>query len=113
MANTIAISQTHRVTPKHAHVGLVLLSVVSTETYATPTGVSIDFSAQLTALGIAFADVLAVIGTTAAGHTVNATKTATAGTFTVRLWDGATEIGDGAINQTLTLLMFYSQGAAN
>jgi hypothetical protein len=111
MANTIAVAQTHPITPKHAHVGLVLLSVVTTETYTTPAGFSVDFSAILTALGIDFDDVLTITGTSLTGHTVTPIKTATAGTFTLRLWNGATEIANGALTQTLSLMMFYSQGA--
>lgn len=114
MANTIAISQTHRVTPKHAHVGMVLLSVVSTETYsAAGGGFTLDLSTILSQLGIAFADVLRLSGFTATGHQVAATKTATAGQFTVRLWNGTSQIADGAINQTLDLAMFFTQGAVS
>jgi hypothetical protein len=111
MANTIAVSQAHPVTPKHAHVGVVLLSVVTTETYATPTGFTVDFSTILTDLGIAFSDVLFIQGTTLTGHTITPIKTATAGQFTVRLWNGATEIANGALTQTLSVQMFYAQGA--
>lgn len=111
MANTIAVSQEHPITPKHAHVGLVMLSVVTTETYATPAGFSVDFSTILTQLGIRFADVLDISGTTLTGHTVTPIKTSTAGTFTIRLWNGATEIANGALTQTLRLRMYYSQGA--
>ena len=114
MANTVAIDQTHRTSPKHAHIGLVKASVVTTETYATPTGFTVNILADvLTPLGIAFADVIAIIGTTATGHTGNFTKTATNGAFTVRLWNGATEIADGALTQTVTMLVFYNQGAPN
>jgi hypothetical protein len=115
MANTIAISQTHRVTPKHAHIGLVVLSVVSDETYATATGgFTVDLAVPLAALGIAFADVIAVSGEpTLTGHTPVATKQATAAQFKVRLWNGATEIADGALTQTVVLYVWFSQGAPN
>ncbi len=114
MANTIAIVQTHRVSPKHAHVGLVQLSVVSTETYsAAGGGITIDISPQLTLLGIAWADVVRLSGLTAAGHVVAGTKTATSGQLTAKLWNGTTQIADGAINQTIDLAVWFSQGAVN
>jgi hypothetical protein len=112
MPNTIAIAQVHRVTPKYAHVGVVPVSVLSTETYsAAGGGFTIDFSSFLTQLAINFADVVAIIGDTATGHQVQGTKSATTGQFTVRLWNGTAQIVDGAMNQTLNLLLLYSQGA--
>lgn len=114
MANTIAVSQAHRISPKTAHVGVVLLSVVSTDTYATPTGITIDFSTILTDLKIQFADVLFFLAPpTLTGHTPSLTKTTTSGQFTARLWNGATEIANGALTQTMQLVMFYSQGSAS
>lgn len=115
MANTVAVDQSHRTSPKHAHIGLVKASVVSTETYATPTGVTVNILADvLTPLGIAFDDVIAILGQpTLTGHMPVFIKTATAGAFTVRLWNGATEIADGALTQTLTMLILYNQGAPN
>lgn len=115
MANTISVAQSHRISPKAAQVGLVLLSVVSTDTYTTASGgITVDFSTVLTDLKIQFADVLALVGTpTLTGHTPVAIKTTTSGQFTVRLWNGATEITNGALTQTMQLLMFYSQGSAS
>jgi hypothetical protein len=115
MANTLAISQTHRVTPKHAHIGMVVISVVSTETYATATGgFTVDLAVPLAALGIAFADVISVSGEpTLTGHMPVAIKQATASQFKIRLWNGSTEIADGALTQTLILRVFFSQGAVN
>lgn len=114
MANTIALAGTHRISPKTAHAGLVQLSVVSTDTYATPTGITVDFSTILSDLKIQFADVLGFIGQpTLTGHMPVGIKTSTSGQFTVRLWNGATEIANGALTQTLTLWMVYSQGSAS
>ena len=114
MANTFAIDQTHRTSPKHGHIGLVKASVVSTETYATPTGVTINLLTDiLTPLGIAHADVVHISGMSATGYIGHFTKTATNGAFTLRLFNGITEIADGAINQTVTLLIWYNQGAPN
>jgi DNA-binding transcriptional regulator LsrR (DeoR family) len=112
MANTLAIDQTHPISPKHAHVGLVQLSIVSTETYATATGgFTADLAVPLLALGIKHADVLAIIGGTATGHRVDATRQATAAQWKFRLWNGSTEIADGALTQTLTLNVFFHQGS--
>lgn len=114
MANTISVAQSHRISPKAAQVGAVLLSVVSTDTYATPTGITVDFSTVLADLKIMFADVLFILGQpTLTGHTPVAIKTSTSGQFTIRLWNGATEIGNGALTQTMTLILFYSQGSAS
>lgn len=112
MANTIAIDQTHPISPKHANVGLFLLSIVSTETYATATGgFTADLAAPLLLLGIKHTDVLAILGSTATGHRVTATIQATAAQWKFRLFNGSTEIADGALTQTLTLVCFYNQGS--
>lgn len=115
MANTIAVDQSHRVSPKAAHVGLVRISVVSTETYATGSGgFTIDLAATLAALGISPLDILTVTGPpTLTGHVPSVTSVSAAGVATLRLWNGTAEIANGALTQTVRLNIFYSQGAAS
>jgi hypothetical protein len=116
MANTLALAGTHRISPKTAIVGVAPFSVVSTDTYATASGgISVDISTILTALSIQFSDVLCLlsIGTTLTGHVPTAIKTTTAGTFTIRLWNGTSQIADGAITQTMQFLLVYSPGSAS
>jgi hypothetical protein len=114
MANTITVLEHPIAGKKVAQVGLVRLTTVSTETYATASaGFTLDLAATLTALGIAVRDVLAIIGTSANGHTAKFTQTATPTTYTVRLWDNAgSEIADGAINESIETLVFFSAGSA-
>ncbi len=112
MAYTVTLDQTHPVSPKHDHVGLFRVAVAfSSETYATPTGVTIDISSVMALMGIAHKNIVAVTGTGAGGQLANFTKTATTGTFTVRLWNGTTEIADGAISPTVTMNVFYNAGS--
>lgn len=114
MANTIAVAQDHPISPKAAHVGMVRVSVSSTDAYAAASGgFTIDFSTILTSLGIQPSDLLSVDGngTTATGHVVTAVRSATAGQWTVRLWNGTAQIADGAMTQTLPIRLWFSQGA--
>lgn len=112
MANTVTVSPQHHVTGGRINqVGLLPLSVLTTETYATPTGITIDIGPTLDLYEIQFADVVAVVGAATSGHTAMVTKTTTDGEVTVRLWNGATEIADGALNNTLKLFVLFSPGA--
>ena len=114
MAVVIAVDQSHRTTPKHASIGLALVSfALTTEPYATATGgATLDLSTVLTSLGIAPADIVELSGPpSATGHMPSFAKQATAGQYKVRLWNGATEIADGNITQSFTGRLFYNPGA--
>lgn len=110
MAFTYEVAS-HRVAPVNLLRAFTVTVGVSSEAYATPTGITIDIATRLAALGIAHADVLFVVGRSALGHLAAVTKSATNGQFTVRLWNGTTEIDDGSITQTLTLHVFAAAGA--
>ncbi len=83
--------------------------------YATASGgLVIDLTTLLTAgatglpVGLNFAGMPAFgIGASALGHLAVFTKTSTSGQFTMRLWNGTTEIGDGAVTQTVTAIFFF------
>lgn len=118
MANTIAVDQTHRTTPKHAHIGLVRISVVSTDTYsAAGGGFTVDLASTLSGLGIAIADVVAITGSpTLTGHMPNVPAQpplSSAGVATIRLWNGTAQIADGALTQTVIFNVWFNQGATS
>jgi|SRR3982751_2444474 hypothetical protein len=114
MANTITLVATHRISPKTAHVGMIRLSIATTDTYATASGgFTVDLTAPLADLKIAAPDIIFMTGTTATNHAIKGTAVAGGNTFTVRLLNGITEIADGALTQTLSMVLFYSQGATS
>ena len=109
MANTLATVM-GGVTDKADQIGLVVATLTTTETYATPTGISVDFTALWTQLGIRDTDVVRVNGRATTGHLAVTTKTGSGDIWTMRLWNGATEIADGALNHTVQLEIFYHPG---
>lgn len=113
MANTVTFSPEHAIAGGyHRQVGMIPLSIVTTETYATPTGFTVDLSTQYTMAGISHTNAIRLNGRAASGHLAVATKSATSGQWTIRLWNGATEISDGALTQTLQCELWVSpQGA--
>lgn len=117
MANTITVvTDGGRVTGgKFNTVGLIQFSIATTETYATPTGITVDFATPLASFSPAvnYKDVIGVIGWLTTGHLGVWTKTGTAATFTVRFWNGATEISDGALNHTIKCFLLLSPSGVN
>jgi hypothetical protein len=113
MANTITVTPQHHVTGGRINqVGLLPLSILTTETYATASGgITVDLGPTLDLYEIQHADVILVFGVSTVGHAAVVTKTATDGEYTVKLWNGTTEASDGALNNTLKLYALFSPGA--
>lgn len=121
MANTL----THFPAPSGAvlgtvrMVGAIVFKLVTTETYATPTGFTITAANWATILAdagietqVKWGDVLYITGKNSLGYRADFTLVSD-GTATVRMWNGATEIGDGAISTqgTITGILFFSPGS--
>lgn len=114
MANTITAKPVGRQGPIVKIAGFVPFEVVTTETYATATGgFGVDFTDFLTLLKIADIDILFIIGMGILGHSAIFTKTGSGDAWTVKLWNGATEIADGALTQTIRGAIFFSPGASS
>lgn len=83
-------------------------------TYATPTGVAIDFATILAAassFGIAVADIVGIMGVSNDGY--NCLFTFSSGTtWNLRMWtSGASEIGDGAVTKTVKAIIWLAGGS--
>jgi hypothetical protein len=115
MAQANTYSFAHRVAgTKILHPGVLPITVTLTaDTYATASGgVTVDISTQIAENDVANADVFDKFsGYTDTGHLAVFTKTATAGEYTVRLWNGTTEASDGATTAVIRALVPFSPGA--
>jgi len=122
MANTLSFFPAPKgaVLPVIRMVGVIPFKLVTTETYATATGgitiAAADFTALLNSVGIElqvkFNDIVYILARNSLGYAAQITLVSD-GTATVRLWNGATELSDGAITTqgTITGLIFFSPGS--
>jgi len=122
MANTLIIFPAPKgaVLPVVRMLGGIPFKLTTTETYATSTGgftiSAADFAALLAIGGIEtqvkFNDVLFVMGANTLGYRATFTLVSD-GTVTVRLWNGSTELADGAITTQGIIIgmIFFSAGS--
>ena len=118
MASVFTLSPVHPIAPFQRHVGSVPFSLLLGATYATATGGVPVTAAEVEALlddygpenSIRNEDVVFMIGATTLGHTAIFNKQAD-GSWLIKLWNGTTEIADGALTNTIKGIMFFSAGA--
>lgn len=123
MANTFSVvpAPAGAVMPFPRQVGVVPFQLVTTNTYATATGgfaISLaDLNVLLTAFGIEMqvkpSDILFITAdANAAGAAYHAVFVRQSDfTYKVRVTNGITEIGDGALSLTVIGAMFFSPGS--
>jgi len=116
MANTVTISPANlRVGPVLFTTGMIPFSVAIDDTYATPTGITIDFTEVLATIPKesrpVHADLVRATGRTALGYQAVFTKGASGDSFTCRLWNGIVEHSDAGCTQTLQGELFFAPGA--
>ena len=109
MANTPSLNGINGLTFVRS-AGLMLVTVTVSDTYASASGgITVDLATVMTnpPTGITYANNCApfAFGFTTLGYTAIATKTGTASTYTVKLWNGTTQFSDGAITATLYLFV--------
>jgi hypothetical protein len=116
MANTFA-PKFGRAAGAASRLGHAKIVITSTETYATPTGITVDFFLPFNDIGVNAYDVVEITGYTVTGYLAVFTKgtlSSTSSPWTVRLWTPSTspaEIADGAIAQTIHANIFFYPGA--
>lgn len=83
-------------------------------TYATASGgVAVDLTATLATAssgGIAVGDIIDIVGLANLGYSAVFTFSS-ASTYNMRLYNGITEIADGAITQTVKAIIFLAGGS--
>lgn len=120
MANTFtpAANPSGTVLPVIRMVGMIPFSLASTETYATATSGFPITVAHLEAflddfglgLQVKASDIIGIIGATTLGHMAKAYRQ-TDGSWKVELWNGTTEIADGALTHTIDGFLLFSAGS--
>jgi hypothetical protein len=121
---TIALSpQAGRVSPVNDITAIKAVITATATVYATATGglpidlFSILRSVSNPAAPINSRDVLDVQGMTSTGLQVGSwtagTPTATTAPGTIRIFSGATEQADGAVTNTIPVMIFLARGGAN
>lgn len=115
MSQTNSFTTANRVAgPVISRLGVIPITIVfSAETYATASGgIAVDLTTELALCGVAHADCLSgFVGNTITGHLCVWTKSATSGQFTVKIWNGTTQLADGSTSVTLNVLVPFSAGA--
>ncbi len=116
MATEVTISPANlRVGSALSVVGMIPVSITVDDTYATPTGVTIDFTDVLVTIPKesrpVHADLVRVTGRSDAGYLAVFTRGASEDQFTCRLWSGTTEHSDAACSQVIQAELFFAPGA--
>lgn len=120
MANVFTLSPVPQgsLLPVVRTVGMIPFSLLVGATYATATGgipiTAAELNGLLQLFGIELqvkpADVIAIYGQSSLGYMLQAIKQAD-NSWKCRLWNGITEVGDGAITPTILGYLLFSPGS--
>lgn len=119
MANSFVVKAGNRGVSFLRSPGLIHLTFTCGSAYATASGgLAVDLTTLLSGTnslvgaqppGIAVADLLGGFGFSTLGHVCVLTPVAaTAGTFTMRMWNGTTEISDASLTNVIELWVITS-----